>query len=357
MTTTDVDVTGVARRLAHYAKTHHAGAFGTPLAKELRPGGGYTIHTWEGTVGVSRHLTRDSARRDFTGRRFTLPAGSHVLTHLARDPGAPIPTDLGAFDFVMAYTEDHDLTHGLERLGFTTRGIRISASSEVIGCYGPPPGHLYPARDITTAIRIPAPDVPLIPLAAEAARLDGWYDDYPFYSDGSWSALSLRGFYADPRLGVKPSEMPRTWRETHPRDLTNPIRWTDLDMPATRAWAESIPWLNTLERVRLLRMTRGRLSRHTDITDRAAGTRLGQVVRFHLPLITHPDITMTTWSLDGHPTHHHLPPGELWYLDARKPHAVDNPTDTTRIHLVLDAIVDTDVQHTLATAASGGWTP
>jgi hypothetical protein len=96
-----------------------------------------------------------------------------------------------------------------------------------------------------------------------------------------------------------------------------------------------------LERVRILRMAGrdgkgGRLGRHTDVTDKASGVRDGLITRLHIPLVTHPAIVMSAWGLSGRRSDVHLPAWTLWYLDARKPHAVTNPTGTDRLHLVID---------------------
>lgn len=122
---------------------------------------------------------------------------------------------------------------------------------------------------------------------------------------------------------------------------------------AVRAMRDCLPWACRTERVRLLRMSGrggkgGQLLRHTDITDRAAGVADGQVARFHVPLITDPRIVMHTWDLDGTRTATHLSPWRAWYLDARKPHAVVNPTGVDRIHLVIDVIADAAVREVIA---------
>jgi hypothetical protein len=198
---------------------------------------------------------------------------------------------------------------------------------------------------------------------AELGEVDGWYDDYPFYSDGSWGALSLRGFYPeDPTLGVKPSEMSKSWRFAHSADLARVCDWTVLagNSPTLRRLAEVVAAAlrpdrdpsDVLERVRLLRMEArpggGHLARHSDITDKAAGTTAGKVLRIHVPLVTRPDVTMTCWGLDGAEYAYHLPVGTAWYLDARKPHAVSNPSPVDRIHLTVDVIAGPDTRDLLA---------
>lgn len=163
-------------------------------------------------------------------------------------------------------------------------------------------------------------------------------------SDGSWGSLDLRGFKPDdPTWGIKPSEMSRAWWREHPEaHRYSRCEWTKLaaDCPAMMAITGYLANWGELERVRVLRMagkqTPGHLDRHTDITDRAAGTADGKITRFHIPLITHPKALMTAWNLRGEKTTVHLKRGSVFYLDARKPHAVVNASGQDRVHLVVD---------------------
>lgn len=342
-----------ARFLNAYARTYHGGAFATPTSADMtklieagrwRFGGGTGL--------VERTLDRDSARKDFTGRRYDLHAGWTIAEHLSVMTGRTQLPDLGRYDRVYSHLEDPGVTAQLRAQRRELAAIRVSASSEIIGCWGRAGDrHRYAPHDTATLTRLDLPPLEVAAAAAEAAALDGWLDDFPYYSDGSWSALSLRGFNpADPTWGIKPAEMSRNWHQAHPgaAGLTE-CAWTVLAerCPATVDLINSLGWPG-LERVRLLRMTskgrKGHLARHTDVTDRAAGTRDGQITRFHLPLITRPSITMSAWNLRGEQATAHLPAGTCWYLDARKPHAVDNTSGTTRIHLVIDVITDEQVR-------------
>jgi hypothetical protein len=353
MTTTQSTVQEQARVLAQYVKRFHAGGFASPAAKELA-----TMHVEEWandagrTVAAAVHLTRDSTRRDYTGRTYRLPAGSLVVTHLGREPGGPIP-DLSEYAYVYAYAEDYDLTEGLRAQGRERAAVRVTPASEIIACWGPAgTGHRYHPADQATATEVRLPLAPpLVDIRDEVLALDGWDDDFPYYSDGSWSALSLRGFQPDPAWGIKPAEMPKKWQADHPEAAAYTCDWTTLErrLPATVAWIRQVPLWPNLERVRLLRMTTGHLARHAD-TDKDAGVNDGQVARVHLPIITHPDITMTTWDLDGVASERHLAAGHLYYLDTRKPHAVANPSPTTRVHLVLDVVVGPLMRGFLATS-------
>lgn len=345
----------VHRFLEQYAKQYHAGAFATPTRKELeaRPEliAEDTRYGEERAVVIARRLSRDSERTDFTGARFGLPKGAYLATHIGRTPNLTPST--GSYDYVMAYAEDRDLSLQLAAEDRRIKASRVTAAAEVINVWGPP-GRIQPIYwlwDRATVIgfgRNPLSHSWIQDeVLAEVAKVRGWDDDFPYYSDGSWSAVCLKGFWPDePGRGVKPAEMPKTWKAQHPEALQRKCQWTVLaeDLPRLSDWVQSLPWQT--ERVRLLKMNAGgKLGRHTDITDRDGGTRDGQIMRFHVPLITDPSIKLITWDLDGSRTETHLKPFEMYYLDARKPHAVTNPSSVNRVHLVIDAVADAALRH------------
>ena len=107
------------------------------------------------------------------------------------------------------------------------------------------------------------------------------------------------------------------------------------------------------QRIRLMRLAQsgGELTRHADIVDPEAGTADGQTVRIHIPLISPPECKFTSWDEDGRRIAEHLAPGSLWYLDTRKPHAVQNPGNRDRIHIVVDLFANDDVRALIARAA------
>lgn len=356
----DTDPAAAARFMNTYARGYSAGAFATPTAAEcaelIRTG--YLL-SGPGWIAAVKYLSRDSTRKDFTGRKYTLPAPSNIITHLAAEPDAVLP-DLSMFSIVYAYREDPNVTVQLQAQGREVRAVRVSAASEIIAAWGRPgTGTVYPEWDTATVrqVGLHVSDELRARIRGEATRLQGWLDDFPFYSDGSWAALNLRGFKpSDPTWGIKPAEMSKSWWAEHPeaKELTV-CDWTVLaeQCPATRALVESVSWWGGLERVRFLRMAGrggkgGKLLRHTDVTDRAAGTSDGQITRFHIPIVTHQAITMTAWNLNGKGMATHLQEWGCYYLDARKPHAVTNPTGVDRIHLVVDVLADAHVrQHIL----------
>lgn len=347
-----------------YAKRYHAGAFATPTANEIlaKPEG---LTEWRDgdhyTVAFASRLQRDSIRTDFTGRSYGIPRGSVVVRTIARTLGAPIP-NLDRYDYINAYVEDAELAEGLAAQGRARIAVRVSAASEIIAVWGPPrmPEWRYSDYDLATVTPMPMsiPGGIRPEIEAELALLGGWDDDFPYYSDGSWSALSLRGFYPeDPSKGVKPAEMPKTWKAEHPGDLLRPCEWTKLagEMPVLMDWVRSVAWWSRVERVRLLRMDGrggkgGSLGRHSDITDRDTGTRDGQITRFHVPLVTDPEIKLHSWDLDGRHSETHLAAFRCYYLDSRKPHSVTNPTGVNRIHLVADVFTDANVRSLITEA-------
>lgn len=353
----ETDYKDLSRFMERYARGYGAGAFAMPLPADIEAaeerGMLYDDH---GTVFVARTLDKGSTRKDFTGEAYKLEAGSTVITHLAAKPDGLLPM-LDGVNYVFAYLEDENIVHQLEWQGFSLQAVRVSAASELIGCYSLGGRLSVDPVDLATVVRLPDPamnDRWRGMMVREAQATDSWFDDFPYYSDGTWSAVSLRGFNpADPTWGVKPAEMGKSWHAKNPGALEKypTCEWTVLAerTPGLRMLVESLGFAG-LERVRLLKMASrddgktGTLSRHTDVTDKAAGTRDGQIVRFHYPLITHEDIRMSCWNLAGDRYDTHLPPGSLWYLDARKPHAVSNPSPVDRIHLVIDVVADAKVR-------------
>lgn len=358
----------VARLMNRYARDHAAGAFGSPLAADLNKNGWHEWHDSEQTVVATvARLGRPGTRNDWTGRRYVIPAGASVATFIARTPGAGFPDDLASVDFAFGYADDPVLTRGFLDAGFHRYATRISASSEIITCWahrGAAPKRAELAEDVPTAEPLPwCPSMVYVDrMRTELRSIEQWHDDYPFYSDGTWGAVNLRGFNpADPLWGVKPAEMPRKWQREHPEAMRYRCDWTTITdrLPTMRAVTEDLAdflGATDLERVRLMRMAAkpggGALARHSDVTDKAAGTRDGQVARFHIPLHTHGLIKMSVWDLDGTRNDVHLPVGTCWYLDQRKPHAVVNPSTVDRVHLVVDVLCNDTVRKALIDLAA-----
>ena len=347
-----MDAKQVNKFISQYAKRYQGGQFAAPLPKELEANPGSVVEA-EGFVAIRKTLPRGSSRRDFTGRAYKMPPGASVLTHVAREPGAPLPRWVGHYNYLYTYVEDRELSDQLRQAGWKVKAYRVSATSEIVACWcrSEEPPLPISVADLRTFTSLPI-HVPVAAFEAELAAVDCWHDDFPYYSDGTWSAVSLRGYKPDdPRWGVKPSEMPQKWRDEHPDDLNLKCGWTVLSYrtPRIKAWVEEMVGGGEVERVRLFRMTarkdkNGQLGRHSDIQDQDVGTRDGMLARLHIPIRTHPDIKMTVWDLDGNERSAHLAAGGVYYLDTRKPHSVQNKSDVDRVHLVVDLVINPEVR-------------
>jgi len=359
MPVTVEDMRPIARLLGSYTKAHNAGGFAHPTAQELAAHPEWVHHERVGSeqaVVIAKQLTRESVRTDFTGDAIIVPKHALVATHIARTNW--LVPDLAPYDFVNAYATDQMVSAALEAMGRVIVAHRVTSAAEVINVWGP----RWAARTYAPWDRATVVDVGEISLYSmeqwqdEVDTVTGWDDDFPYYSDGGWSAVCLKGFWPDqPGRGVKPSEMPRSWKNANPHDLDRKCQWTVLadQLPELTAFVKRVPWMQRTERVRLLKMNAGSsLGRHTDITDRDGGTRDGQITRFHVPLITDPAVLMHTWDFDGRRRSHHLAAGHVYYLDARKPHAVDNDSSINRVHLVVDVVTDAAVREVIADSYS-----
>jgi quercetin dioxygenase-like cupin family protein len=72
-------------------------------------------------------------------------------------------------------------------------------------------------------------------------------------------------------------------------------------------------------------------------------------IRVHVPILTAGGVT---FDLDGRPVE--LGPGEAWYLDLNRPHRAANGSSLTRVHLVVDCVVDHWLTDLMARALLGG---
>ena len=357
MPVASVTASRAARFFSQYAKKYYAGAFATPLAKDLEraiPQG--LLHYWQtpgDVVGLEERITGVRTFTDFLGVRYPLAINARVLRYLAVADDATCPR-FDHFQYVYAYMEDGRIVDAIRLQGFQLLAVKVSPASEIIGLFWRGPATQYQAEDAATLTELPL----AIParlreqVCEEVSQVRTWRDDDPYYHKGEWSQISLRGYKPeDPSWGVKPAEMSRAWKAQHPEasGLTR-CDWTTLarQTPALRSVIAGVSWWHRFERIRLLRLTQGQLTRHTDITDRSAGTRDNQISRFHIPLITHPDVFTQAWDLQGQLLRQHWEPWHLYYLDQRKPHYVKNPSTVARIHLVVDVLSDAAVRRHLA---------
>ncbi|NOJ78290.1 aspartyl/asparaginyl beta-hydroxylase domain-containing protein [Myxococcus xanthus] len=161
------------------------------------------------------------------------------------------------------------------------------------------------------------------PLQQELAALpaEAWVPHFNKREyEGEWSGVPLRSIG-----GMEGRIYP---------DPTGRERYADTPLlarcPALRAVLATFQC--PIGAARLLKLAAGaRIREHTDYN---LGYADGEV-RLHVPITTHPDVA---FFLGGERVI--LQPGECWYLDFNRPHRVDNPSDTDRVHLVLDCDVN-----------------
>jgi hypothetical protein len=82
----------------------------------------------------------------------------------------------------------------------------------------------------------------------------------------------------------------------------------------------------------------GSIKRHSDVIDREAGTTENKILRIHVPIFTNPLVRFTSWDRFGRQKTTHMKESEVWYLDTRKPHQVENNGNMDRLHLVMDVV-------------------
>ncbi len=297
------------------------------------------------TVVVSKRLRQKQTIRDFRGVPILSAEAGTVIVEKAVGPDAfrMIDDRHGTSPIVWKCWTDHpDETAVAERLGALRAGTSISAASEVRAVWA----RDLPVLDRPSAIEtanICLATLPAIDTTGWEKHVDEmWQDHYSAYNKRrSWHAVSLRSFGGQPWAIEKPAEMSRRWKQEHPELTAAPCVDTPLlpELPNAAAWLNALP--TETERVRLMRLTPGgELSRHADITDRNAGLTDGRIARMHWPISSDPLVTFDTWDLSNTRTTTHMSPGSWWYLDVRKPHAAHNRSSRSRVHLVVDLVVN-----------------
>jgi len=295
---------------------------------------------------VEERVSRPRRWVDFAGEpAATIPAGALLIRKIAGDVSAYLRGKRpdGPVYFEGWMESDADRTFA-EEMGLVCHGVKVRASSELWGLFGPSEG-----LDENEGYCLP-PDWPALRkltdgLAVRAAaravseRPPKLADHYSGYNvKHSWSAAVLRGYGGLADFIIKPSEMSKKWKE----DNKEKMDWVIADTPLRAAYPELEPLIEQVpgvkHRIRLMNLAPGggELKRHADITDPDAGTRDGRLCRVHIPLKTNPGVRFTSWRLDGLKVERHMAAGEMWYLDTRKPHTAVNNGDTARLHLVLD---------------------
>lgn len=377
------DLKALARPFKDRYATMVYGAFGLPKERDMALAlqAGALVRLPDGGVAIARQLKAGATHRDFTGRAIKVPAGDWMVSDFCPgvDPHASVllleatlRERSDAPIWVEVFREDEQLVQGLAGANFLSLATKIAAGSEIKGLYlrcalyeqgkkreerTPPP---LPEEEYLTLNTVEWAFLD----AAELAQVDDelmlwershkegpWAQHYSSYNKrGSWTAFCLRGYAADPTFVMKPAEMSKTWKAEHPDLLKAPVMWTEAAeaFPITRELLDRIP--GQKERVRFMRLAsgNGELTRHADITDRDAGVADGKIARLHLPIRSHPAVQFTAWAATGYRIDVNMKPGDLWYLDQRKPHMVKNDSPVDRVHLVVDVLSSPELRRMLS---------
>jgi len=360
-------------------KPHTFGAFGAPKERDIADAMEAKTLAWTkkpdarelSAVAIAKVASRPQPHHDFAGRSATIMPGDLFVKAIAGESVGcrRLIDSLCARSeckaaWVEAHVENAALVDLLASMGFERAMTKISASSDLKGLYVRAsedagldyrmPGPLNPADEPSVAIVSPefisAEECALILAEAEAAAQ--WAQHYSGYNKRqSWTAFALQGFDpSDPTFIIKPAEMSKKWKAENPERMSAECGPTTIAprFEVACAIADRVP--GRKERVRLMRLSAkgGELTRHADITDPDAGTRDGQLCRLHIPLQSHAGCVFRTWDLEGREHRTHFAERSLCYLDTRKPHAVINPEEVDRIHLVLDTFASPELRDMIA---------
>jgi len=162
------------------------------------------------------------------------------------------------------------------------------------------------------------------------------------YTKGdTWTAIALKGYSNDPLDVTKPGVL-KTKQKTDAK-----LQWTELyqapEMQPILNILKTIPC--RMERVRFMKLTAGKvINKHTDKIDKDIGIEDGQITRIHMPVRTNNLVTFSIWDDNKFKQDYKLKTGQFYYTDVRKAHAVENLSDTDRIHLVMDCYVNDELR-------------
>lgn len=343
-------------------------------------------------AALGKHLTRPTTHHDFRGEDITIPAGDWWLSDFVVDEDFRFsdvhmflqrfyhPMD-GGLDMLFdekqdiwceVYLEDTHMANMMMNVRFHPAAFKVMAGSELKAIFCSNMEKALHYRD-----NIDPADIPtlltlkqgfFVPQCFEICRQElkdylklqqeAWENHYSIYNDNdSWSAFALKGYKADdPSYIVKPTEMAKKWKASHQEDLE---KYTKPELTtAAKHFPETLRLLKLLipaefDRIRFMRLAGkgGTLGRHTDITDREAGTSDGKMVRLHVPFFTNESVIVRGWSLQGKKDEQQWGAGNLYYLDQRKPHEVENnDPNAERIHLVFDVVSNEAIRQMLRNA-------
>lgn len=162
-------------------------------------------------------------------------------------------------------------------------------------------------------------------LAADLAALDGtdWVEHFVRQNyEGDWSVLPLRA----PAGATHPIQM--IYSPPGVSDFVDTHFLAQTPYFAAVIAAFECPVMS----VRLMRLTPGSVIKEHHDNDLAAEEG---VARIHVPVVTNDRVE---FQVNRVPVT--MLPGEAWYLRLADPHSVANRGETTRVHLVIDVVVD-----------------
>jgi hypothetical protein len=170
-------------------------------------------------------------------------------------------------------------------------------------------------------------------LASDLSRMDdSWWENHlSDYHDGNWQSISLFA--------------PGGWRSNQFSGgaafaVTEALQRCDY-VPQV---IDSIP--GAKNRIRFLRLRAGgEIFPHSDPMHQLDPA----MVRIHVPVQTSPAVAFYV-----HGVRLQMLPGETWFVDVRFRHSVHNTGTTDRVHLVIDAVANSELRAMLEAADSAG---
>ena len=308
----------------------------------------------------------------------TMQKGDRCIDRIAYTNPRSMVERLKAYDdenvFLFINEEIESDKSVAKEAGFKKIGIKVNTFSDISGLYfkdklnGTTPPREFPElkalHEAEYGLLMKCKGVPnqsdLCNTIME--RLDKM--DLPFtnhysnYNKGNnWSAIALRGYLPDFTFITKPEEIKnKDLLKLHNKNQDFRMQDTHLraEFPEVETLLSYIPGIP--HRIRFLKLAahseageksakgQGELQRHTDQVDPHSGIQDTNLMRFHYPLATNQGVTFTDWDCDGAIHEVHMGHGDLWYIDARKPHKAVNRGDTVRTHMVVDVEANDDVR-------------
>lgn len=208
----------------------------------------------------------------------------------------------------------------------------------------PPPNRYNPIQrtDLYRATAGLVEDPINIDLMIEEMHAAEQQHDYTRKAFVGWCSIPLRS--VDGEMGENASGA------TGKHALVDPSVFEDtliMDVcPYTRQLIQRVAGTGTgVLKVRLMKLKAGaEIAEHRDWFN--AGGAPAQVVRLHIPLVTHPKVM---FRVNGKA--YHMDRGELYVIDVYQRHAVVNHSrDVDRVHLVFDVCRTPEVEKRLANA-------